>query len=1232
MATGTAGSTSLPPPAATAQATRTADRERYIESQLRKTRRAVRGVELTSRVLLFVAASVAFFLLAAFVDHWIAPGGLGVYGRLAFLVVFLVGAGLFVARYLVPLLIYRINPVFAAHTIERAKPGLKNTLVNFLFLRSNRAAVPDVVLSAVEEQAAANLSHTPIEHVVDRTRLVHIGYLLLAMVAAFALYYLASPKSPLQTVGRVILPWADLQPPSRVTLEDIQPGTTTVFRGQRVTVSAQVLGLDEDEQATLYYTTSDRQSVDQPVRMYVQKDSDGRHTVSLPPETANRPADSAAGDGLQQDVEYRIEAGDATSRPYRLSVVHAPNIVVEKVDYAYPEYTRLQAESVTRTGDVKAVEGTHVTIHALANQPIKSAYVDFGGDGQKKQPMKVNGLRATTTFTLALNEQRTEPLFHSYFVRFRSDGGHENPDPIRYRIEVTPDPAPDLQLLRPEKVEMAVPLNVPVQFELEASDPLYGLADVRIVANVRGKTAFRRNWSIARNDKSAERFVHRHSEPLDRITLDDRAKLKAGDVIEYWAEAVDNKLPNPNVIKTDVRKLTIVEPQKRQDQQQPQPNNGAGQQDERRDEQQPPDQKNQKNEQPGEGDRNNQRNEKGQPPQDGNQKQPQDSKNQERPDQNRDPNGAKNEQRDDSKGGAGQEKQQPMNGAGQEKQQPMNGAGEEGSKKNQDETGQSDQNEKSNSDARQNQDPAGANNQDKQGEAGRQPSQADEQQPVDKNDDGAAIDRILKHAQEKGGKSPEQSDNGQQEKREGSNENAKKQPSGDQQEKKRDDGSDPSQVEKKQDDGAAKENGSAKQPQPGPDKTDGEKEQPADAQQKENGDKAGEAQPNQAKKDESGAGKSGGTTPSPQEQVKPKTKEQPGDNAADAQKEQQEKSPAHGKNDSNTKGQDSGDRSGDGKAGGGKNDNRAGKGASGAHEAANDGGSAAKEDGKGQDGTDSGDEKSADGKTGKSGTEKGDGSKSKKGTAGGEKTDKADDSHKAGEPRPTPTDDGGAKTKEEKGPDSKGAKNSDAQDENAKQKTQQPSKQPGKESGDGQGKNGKPDSFNPQPKARPDSKQTSPDGKGRPATGGGGTPEGDPAEPPDLTRVEPTDDKANLDYAKRATDLALDHLRNQLKDGQPDQELLDRLGWSKEDLQRLLSRWEKLEREASQPGPQNLKAQEKLKEAISSLGLKRPTRVKRDASRADDTARGLRDAARTTPPPEYADDYEAFKRSTSRAK
>ncbi len=58
-------------------------------------------------------------------------------------------------------------------------------------------------------------------------------------------------------------------------------------------------------------------------------------------------------------------------------------------------------------------------------------------------------------------------------------------------------------------------------------------------------------------------------------------------------------------------------------------------------------------------------------------------------------------------------------------------------------------------------------------------------------------------------------------------------------------------------------------------------------------------------------------------------------------------------------------------------------------------------------------------------------------------------------------------------------------------------------------------------------------------TGGEGTSTGSNAQAP----IKP--DEANLEYAKKATELALDHLKNSLKQGGKDADnLLDQLGWT----------------------------------------------------------------------------------------
>ena len=67
-----------------------------------------------------------------------------------------------------------------------------------------------------------------------------------------------------------------------MTIGDVQPGPARAFVGETLTISALVRGLRKEEPVTLYFTTEDGQSVDQPLAMQPPSDS-YRHQVVLPP-------------------------------------------------------------------------------------------------------------------------------------------------------------------------------------------------------------------------------------------------------------------------------------------------------------------------------------------------------------------------------------------------------------------------------------------------------------------------------------------------------------------------------------------------------------------------------------------------------------------------------------------------------------------------------------------------------------------------------------------------------------------------------------------------------------------------------------------------------------------------------------------------------------------------------------------------------------------------------------
>ena len=342
--------------------------EEFIQKRLEHTRRDVRLVDIGSNAILLLAASLFFFLAVAVADHWVFPHGLNFIARLLLWGVWIGVAGVFAWRFIAPSALHRINPVFAAHTIEQSRPSLKNSLINFLLLRSHPEDVTPVVYRAMERRAASDLSHASVDHAVDHRRLVHLSYVLAAAVVLFALYLALSPKNPLVSAARVLWPWAGIEAPTRVHIENVQPGDAVAFRGDTQPITAHITGLRDGEDVTLMLSTADGQVVDDRVAM-TRTGDDNLYGCDLPPGTAGSPL----GGGLQQDTFYHIVAGDATTRQFKLEVQNAPTITVDEIEYHYPAYTGYRERTVKGQGDVKALEGTRVTIRATANMEIKSA-------------------------------------------------------------------------------------------------------------------------------------------------------------------------------------------------------------------------------------------------------------------------------------------------------------------------------------------------------------------------------------------------------------------------------------------------------------------------------------------------------------------------------------------------------------------------------------------------------------------------------------------------------------------------------------------------------------------------------------------------------------------------------------------------------------------------------------------------------------------------------------------
>jgi len=288
-------------------------------------------------------------------------------------------------------------------------------------------------------------------------------------------------------------------------------------------------------------------------------------------------------------------------------------------------------------------------------------------------------------------------------------------------------------------------------------------------------------------------------------------------------------------------------------------------------------------------------------------------------------------------------------------------------------------------------------------------------------------------------------------------------------------------------------------------------------------------------------------------------------------------SPSVSEKQSESKGAESGSQSGGGQKGGGQKANQPGKGSAGSHNPADDnGGQTSEEKGPGEIGNTPGED-----------------AKSKKPT-GGESKKSSNADQGAGEKQP--------------GGDGKGAKQSD---------DNSPGGTPMQNPPDGGAAAG--NKMKEGPGAR---------GSGNPTVGGNPNNQPEAEQPPPAE--EPGGDAANLDYARKQSELALKHLDEEMAKDKSD--LLERLGWSKEDAKRFLDRWQQLRRDARDSGPKGKEAKKDLDDALKSLGLRpRTTQIDR-GSTSRDRMRDLRDAGRFAPPADWAEQFREYQRSVPEPK
>ncbi|MEI8374727.1 MAG: hypothetical protein WCJ35_18020 [Planctomycetota bacterium] len=107
----------------------------------------------------------------------------------------------------------------------------------------------------------------------------------------------------------------------------------------------------------------------------------------------------------------------------------------------------------------------------------------------------------------------------------------------------------------------------------------------------------------------------------------------------------------------------------------------------------------------------------------------------------------------------------------------------------------------------------------------------------------------------------------------------------------------------------------------------------------------------------------------------------------------------------------------------------------------------------------------------------------------------------------------------------------------------------------------------------------------------------------------------------------MEHLKDQMAKQKP--ELLDRLGWTKEEGQKFVENLKKLKDSAQQPGNEGEAAKKAYNEFLKNLDLHPHGTQIRGGQTKTDNMRNVHDSGQMEPPSDWADLYRAYSRSTA---
>jgi hypothetical protein len=522
-----------------------------LQGRVSGVRRAMRYLFLlggSGRVLLLVALAAAFLFAA----DWflVLPAG----ARTVLFLLALGGAGLAFVRYVAFPLGVPIPDDAIVERIERANPGLQESLISALQFRRRQDDVSRRIMSQAMVQAT-------VEKALAAAAPIRFGAILRPLWACVAFGLGIGVSGALLGIG-ALAPETSSVFLSRVWGGPAKWPQRTNLVVENPTSTRMRIAAGED----LVVRVRAEKEVPSRVRLVFRfpgTGESGEARMTRTEEKGDRFEFAFA--RLVSPVRFRMEGGDASTEEYEVTVLEPPRLASIRVWLEPPAYTKVPPtpEAQPQTdGNIQAPSGTRARVRVESTKDLQSASLGFQPSKTVLAMKKTEARVAEAGFDVARTEH--------YGIQLRDEEGLENRTPTRFTVRAVPDRRPRITVPRPDSTSLWVTPGATLPFEIKVDDD-YGVnrVELRVVRTSRDHKplviplepaggAPRVPWG----PPSAAYPATLDLSSLEVPGEDAPRKVREGDLVLVQAAATDFQEPTPNPATSAEYRLTVVSPGK----------------------------------------------------------------------------------------------------------------------------------------------------------------------------------------------------------------------------------------------------------------------------------------------------------------------------------------------------------------------------------------------------------------------------------------------------------------------------------------------------------------------------------------------------------------------------------------------------------------------------------------------------------------------------------------------